>query len=128
MSKYLFTPTVVLSISVMFISLHYAAISAHSSSTPDYALKTWQIADGDSKEYLWSIEGDPNQGPTGTLYRSLASPALRARISRFPTGTKLTWNFVGAGLPNSLPAEDFESFRKFCVSKGIRFGSQIDLF
>lgn len=128
MRKYLFIPAMIFIISFAVNSLNHARVSLQPTAPAEYILKTWQLADGVPGEYLWSIEGEPRQGYTGTLYKSLASPAMRERISRFPPGTRLTWNFVTSGRPNSLPPEDFEDFRRFCASRNIKFSRQVELF
>jgi hypothetical protein len=127
MRKYVAAFAVFLIISVV-IGLRGQAHSAlrPSVSQPEYTLKTWRVEDDGS--YLWSIEGEPRQGYTGALYKSLASPSLRDRIGRFPAGTKLTWNFSGKGTRDGSPHEDIEGFREFCKSKNIEFVYTVNLF
>jgi hypothetical protein len=113
----------------VFTLRDYQLVRAQSSVAPEYILKAWRIADGETAAYFWSIEGERSQGPVGTLYKSLASSALREKVGRFPAGTKIRTHLVGAGLPDAgLPREDFENFRAFCAGRQISFETEIDLF
>ena len=93
-----------------------------------YVLKAWQM-DDDPKTYLWSIEDQLQSDSPGTLYKSLASSSLRARVGAFPAGTKISFRFRGGGdwaTVNAVMGDDFRDFAEFCKSKKINFNFMID--
>jgi len=123
-------------ITIMIISTYFLLASSSqskvsiqpSTAAPKYVLKAWQIAVGDPDEYLWSIEGIPDQRSTGILYKSLASPPLRARVSRLGAGTKLNlwWGRGGRLDRNTDWDKELKDFRAFCESKGVQFDFVVD--
>ena len=118
---------VIICISLLFASPGHSRVSIHfSAPAPVYVLKAWQIADGNSDEYLWSIEGLPDQGSTGILYKSLTSPSLRARVSRFEAGTKLSLRWEKGGALSQIDwNKELLDFRAFCESKGVQFNFSV---
>ena len=123
--KNLFIATIVLmSTSFLFLSHSHPIAGDHSSTaTPEYVLKAWQIAGGDLDEWLWSVESNSDHGYSGILYKSLASPLLLERVSRFGAGTKLTlrWERGGRLDKGTDWSKELYNFRAFCESKGVRF-------
>ena len=115
---------VMISVSLIFVLPAHSGGSPHlTTAAPEYVLKPWQIADADPDEYLWSLEGIPDQGSTGILYNSLASPSLRTSVSRFGAGTKLSLRWEKGGrLDRRIDwNKELLDFRAFCKSKGIQF-------
>jgi hypothetical protein len=111
-------------ICLLVLSVGPSQLPDRAALSPGYALKAWQIVDGDAKTYLWSIEDQSNRDSPGALYKSLASPALRARVNLFPAGTKLKFHFSGGGdlqTAEAVTGKDFADFRAFCASRKIEF-------
>jgi hypothetical protein len=88
---------------------------------PIYVLRAWQVVEGDSNSYLWSLEDQTNESSTGSLYKSLASPSLRARISGFSPGTKVTLHWGRGGNLDGNLDKEFADFVAFCATNKIKF-------
>src|SRR5262245_15480073 len=124
--KKLIIAAATLSISIGFASLHLAKTSSPAAPPPSYVLRAWRIDGGAENDYLWSLEPRSQESSTGTLYRSLASEALRARISKLAEGTKLTLNWARSGVLDDAESwrrwnHEFDDFTVFCKSKKINF-------
>jgi hypothetical protein len=129
MKRYVVAVVAVAGMLALFAWQDHHLARAQSSVAPEYILKAWLVADGETAEYFWSIEGERSLGSMGTLYESLDSSALRDKVGSFPAGTKIRTHLVGAGTPDAgLPREDYENFRAFCASKQISFEREVDLF
>lgn len=116
-------------ICLFILSVGPAQLSSRATPSRSYVLKAWHI-DGDSAPLFWSLEEAPTgdspgtleQSP-GTLYKSLAETALRARIDLFPAGTKLKFRGSvrgGVGL-SAEEDKDWQLFVAFCNSRHIDF-------
>lgn len=95
-------------------------------TVPSYVLRAWEF-DTDRGAYLWTLERESDSTSPKTLYRSLDSPILRAKVASLPPATRIVFDFRGGGSFQSTDEitgrgyKAFLEFTQFCKSKHLDF-------